>query len=305
MKSTLASILEEVRPLVAQGRPADYIPALAEADPSLLGIAITEAGGGVTACGAAGVRFTIQSISKVLTLAYVLERVGEAAVFSRVGKEPTGDPFNSIIRLETSALRKPFNPMINAGAIVVVGLLPGDSPDERFEGLRAFVARVVGRPDVGIDERVYESERATAARNRAIGWVLKEMRLFEPPVEDVLDVYIRQCSIALDAVELSRIGAFLAFDGRSPLDGRELVAPRTARIVKSVMMTCGLYTGSGAFGIDAGIPAKSGVGGGIVAAVRNRMGIGVFNPALDSNGNSVGGVEALVRLSARLDLGVV
>ncbi|MGI5864206.1 MAG: glutaminase A [Myxococcales bacterium] len=305
MESILASIIEEARPLLAQGRPADYIPALAEAVPSLLGVAITETGGRVIASGDVHVRFTIQSISKVLTLAYALEQVGEAEVFSRVGKEPTGDPFNSIIRLETSALRKPFNPMINAGAIAVVGLLPGSSPDERFEGLRAFIAQVVGRPDVGIDERVYESERATAARNRAIGWVLKEMRLIEPPVEDVIDVYFRQCSIALDAVELSRIGAFLAFDGRSPLDGRPLVSARTARIVKSLMMTCGLYTGSGAFGIDAGIPAKSGVGGGIVAAVRNRMGIGVFSPALDPNGNSVGGVEALVRLSARLDLGVL
>ncbi|HEY3448454.1 MAG TPA: glutaminase A [Myxococcales bacterium] len=301
----LGTIVEEVRPLLAAGKVADYIPALAEASPSSVGVAVTTAEGEHFSAGDARVRFTVQSVSKVLSLSYVLAEVGEEAVFGRVGKEPTGDPFNSIIRLETSTLGKPFNPMINAGAIVVAGLLPGKSPEERVRRLCEFVGEIVGRGDVAVDERVFESERATAARNRSIAWFLEELGLLEIGVDEALDTYFRQCSITLDAVELSRVGAFLARDGISPVSGKKLVEPRAARIVRSLMMTCGLYTGSGAFGIDAGIPAKSGVGGGIVAAVRNRMGIGVYGPALDANGNSIAGVETIIRLSRRLDLCVL
>lgn len=298
----LGSVLEEVRPLLAAGRVADYIPALAEASPESIGLAVTTADGEHFAAGDARARFTVQSVSKVLSLAYVLKEVGEDAVFGRVGKEPTGDPFNSIIRLETSSLGKPFNPMINAGAIVVAGLLPGKSPDERVRRLCRFVGEIVGRNDVEVDERVFKSERDTAARNRSIAWFLEDLGLLGIPVDEALDTYFRQCSITLDAVELSRVGAFLARDGLAPLCNGRLVEPRAARIVRSLMMTCGLYTGSGAFGIDAGVPAKSGVGGGIVAAVRNRMGIGVYGPALDANGNSIAGVQAITRLSAMLDL---
>ncbi|MGC4120571.1 MAG: glutaminase A [Myxococcales bacterium] len=300
----LASVIEEVRPLLAAGKVADYIPALAEADGASIGVALTTAQG-EHCSGDARVRFTVQSVSKVLSLAYVLAEVGEEAVFGRVGKEPTGDPFNSIIRLETSSLGKPFNPMINAGAIVVAGLLPGASPEDRVQQLCRFVGEIVGRNDVAVDERVFQSERGTAARNRSIAWFLEDLGLLELPVDEALDTYFRQCSILLDAVELARVGAFLANDGLSPTSGKRLIAPRAARIVRSLMMTCGLYTGSGAFGIDAGVPAKSGVGGGIVAAVRNRMGIAVYGPALDPNGNSIAGVETITRLCQKLDLCVL
>jgi glutaminase len=305
MRHILEHIHEASLPTARQGTVASYIPALAKADASLLGIAVVTAEGASFAAGAADTRFTMQSISKVLALAYVMTECGEEAVFSRVGQEPSGDPFNSIIRLETSAARKPFNPFINAGAIVVSGLMPGTSPEDKGARFRSFVGRLIGRDDVARDEEVYLSEKSTAARNRSIAWFLKEMDILPGEVEDTLDVYFRQCAVSVDARDLARIGAILSTDGTDPVSGSCLLAPRTTRVIKSLMVTCGLYDGSGEFAVDVGIPAKSGVGGGILATVRDRMGIGIYGPALDQRGNSVAGLEALRRLSDELDLRVL
>jgi glutaminase len=305
MKHILDHIYEAALPTAATGSVASYIPALAKADPSLLGLAVVTAEGEIFASGAADVRFTMQSISKVLALAYVLTECGEEAVFSRVGQEPTGDPFNSIIRLETSAGRKPFNPFINAGAIVVSGLMPGSTPEDKGSRFRTFVGHLISRNDVARDEEVYISEKATAARNRSIAWFLKELDILPGEVEETLDVYFRQCAVSVDALDLARIGAILCTDGVDPTTGNRLLAPRTTRVIKSLMVTCGLYDGSGEFAVDVGIPAKSGVGGGIMATVRDRMGIGVYGPALDRHGNSCAGLEALQRLSDELDLRVL
>ncbi|MDX9958186.1 MAG: glutaminase A [Clostridia bacterium] len=305
MKHVLDHIHEEALPATATGTVASYIPALAKADPSLLGIAVVTAEGEVFSSGAAGTRFTMQSISKVLALGYVLTECGEEAVFSRVGQEPSGDPFNSMIRLETSAARKPFNPFINAGAIVVSGLMPGSTPEDKGARFRTFVGRLIGRDDVTRDEEVYTSEKATAARNRSIAWFLKELGILPGEVEETLDVYFRQCAVSVDARDLARIGAILCTDGIDPTSGVRLLAARTTRVIKSLMVTCGLYDGSGEFAVEVGIPAKSGVGGGIMASVRDRMGIGVFGPALDQHGNSSAGIEALRRLSEELDLRVL
>ncbi len=301
----LEGILDEVRPLLSTGQVARYIPALSRVSPARLGVAIALENGGLIEAGESRARFTIQSISKVLALAYAIEYLGEEAVFERVGTEPTGDPFNSIIRLETSEKRRPFNPMINAGAIVIAGLLPGQGPEERVERLCHFVGQIVGREDVALDEEVYRSEKSTGARNRSIAWFLNELGLVGEDVEGVLDGYFRQCSISLDAVDLARVGAMLAKDGLSTVSGERLVGAHTARIVKSYMMTCGLYTGTGKFGIRVGLPAKSGVGGGLIAAVRNRMGIATYGPALDLDGNSVGGIEVMARLAQRYELSVL
>ncbi|PKL24777.1 MAG: glutaminase A [Spirochaetae bacterium HGW-Spirochaetae-3] len=305
----MQELLERVRaaaaPAALCGKVADYIPALASADPAALGIAVVDAEGNEYAAGDARRRFSIQSISKVLALAYVMTERGEEAVFSRVGKEPTGDPFNSIIRLETSAGRKPFNPLINAGAIVVSGLMPGSSPLDKGERFRAFVGSLLGRGDVARDDAVYGSEKSTAARNRSIAWFLKELGLLPGDVEDTLDVYFRQCAVSVDAVDLARIGAILCLDGVDPVRRGRVLAARTARVCKSLMVTCGMYDGSGEFAVDVGIPAKSGVGGGIMATVRDRFGLGVYGPALDERGNSAAGLAALARLSDELDLRVL
>ncbi len=305
MNDALTRAWRASRPACSGGTVASYIPALAGADPSALGVAAVDAEGRVYEVGDARRRFTIQSISKVLSLAYVMTELGEEAVFSRVGKEPTGDPFNSIIRLETSAGRKPFNPLINAGAIVVSSLMPGDCPADKGERFRSYVGGLVGRPVVERDEEVYLSEKETAARNRSIAWFLKELGLLEGGVEDALDVYFRQCAVSMDAVDLARVGAILAMDGIDPVRGSRAMAARTARVCKSLMVTCGMYDGSGEFAVDVGVPAKSGVGGGIMAAVRDRLGLGVYGPALDERGNSAGGLAALRALSDELDLRVL
>jgi len=305
MKHILDHIHSASLPAASKGTVASYIPALAKADPSLLGIAVVNADGQVFTAGAADTRFTMQSISKVLALAYVMTECGEEAVFSRVGQEPSGDPFNSIIRLETSAARKPFNPFINAGAIVVSGLMPGDTPEDKGARFRAFVGRLIDRDDVAKDEEVYVSEKATAARNRSIAWFLKELDILPGEVEETLDVYFRQCAVSVDALDLARIGAILCTDGLDPIRGSRLLATRITRVIKSLMVTCGLYDGSGEFAVEVGIPAKSGVGGGIMASVRDRMGLGIYGPALDLRGNSSAGLEALRRLSDELDLRVL
>jgi len=293
------------RSCAGDGCVATYIPALARANPQALGLAIVTAQGETLAAGDARTRFTMQSISKVLALAYVMTELGEEAVFSRVGKEPTGDPFNSIIRLETSAHGKPFNPLINAGAIVISGLMPGSSPEDKSARFRGFVGALLGRGDVCMDEEVYESEKSTAARNRSIAWFLKELDILPGEVEETLDVYFAQCAVSVDAVDLAHIGAILCADGIDPIGGSRVLAARTARVCKSLMVTCGLYDGSGEFAVDVGVPAKSGVGGGIMATVRDRMGIGIYGPALDERGNSSAGLEALRRLSDEFNLRVL
>ncbi|MBN1242192.1 MAG: glutaminase A [Spirochaetales bacterium] len=295
-------VVAEARPLAREGSVASYIPALAAADPARVGLALVDADGRSHQAGDSRDRFTMQSVSKPIALALAMESAGEEAVFSRVGKEPTGDPFNSIIRLETSERRKPFNPLINAGAIVVSSLLPGSDAAEKGEAFRAFAGRLAGRATLDRDEEVFRSERETGARNRSIAWFLAELGLLACPVEDALDVYFRQCAALVDALDLARIGAVLALDGLEPGTGERLMAQRSARVVKALMFSCGLYDESGEFGVDAGLPAKSGVGGGLMAAAPGRCGIGAFGPALDRRGNSVAGLAMVRSLSAELGL---
>jgi glutaminase len=284
------------------GRVADYIPALSRADPGAVGAAVVDAAGAIVEAGESRIRFSLQSVSKALALPYVIDTVGEDAVFSRVGREPTGDPFNSIIRLEASSLGKPFNPMINAGAIVVTGLMPGRTGREKADGFQAFAAPLLGLACLEADEEVRSSEAATANRNRSIAWFLKELGLIDGPVEETLDAYFLQCAALVDAASLARFAACLALDGLEAGSGRRLMSRRAARVTKALMMSCGLYDGSGSFCVEAGMPAKSGVGGGIAAAARGRCGIGTWGPSLDAQGNSLAGSHIVRSLSEALDL---
>ena len=284
------------------GRVADYIPALARVDGRKVGAALVDAGGHILESGDSRVAFTLQSVSKAVALPYVIDTVGEEAVFSRVGREPTGDPFNSIIRLEASSLRKPYNPMINAGAIVVTSLMPGRTGAEKVGGFRAWAAPLFGLDELAEDTEVSSSEAATANRNRSIAWFLKELGLLDSPVDETLDAYFRQCATLVDAASLARFAAVLAFDGMDTASGRRMMTSRAARVTKALMMSCGLYDGSGSFCVEAGIPAKSGVGGGIAAAAKGRYGIATYGPALDAHGNSVAGTLVIRGLSEALDL---
>ncbi len=280
------------------GRAADYIPELAKADPGEFGLCVRGADGEVAAFGETGKRFSIQSISKVINLAAALKFLGFRETFSHVGMEPSGDEFNSILKLDTvSAL--PFNPMINAGAIQVAAML---SNIMDFEELADFARAFCMDDGITLNEAVYRSEAETGDRNRAIAYLLKSKGVLQGDPDRALDLYFRMCSLNVNAASLAGLGLTLAGRGENPFTGKHLLHPGYVRTLLSLMYTCGLYDESGAYGVLVGIPSKSGVGGGICAAVPGRWGVGTYGPALNEKGNSVGGVAALQHLSHLLRL---
>lgn len=304
MNKFLEAVVENNRHWTKEGKVATYIPELGKADPNTLGICITTLHGEEYFGGDREVKFTIQSISKIITFMLALLDNGRERVFSKVGVEPTADAFNSIITLETKNTQRPLNPMINAGAIATVSLIEGKNSEEAFNRILNFTRKITGNPDIDINNNVYNSEKATGHRNRALAYFMKSTGVIENDVEEVLDVYFKQCSIEATCRDIARIGAMLANDGVAPWNGERVIPRNIARIVKTVMVTCGLYDASGQFAVEIGVPAKSGVGGGILAAVPGRMGIGVLSPALDSRGNSVAGLKVLEELSKELDLSI-
>jgi glutaminase len=284
---------------VTDGALADYIPELAEVDPAGFGLAISSSDGYVYESGDARTEFTIQSISKPFTYALALDQVGEDIVDSKIGVEPSGEAFNEISVDDTT--KTPKNPMINAGAIAAVALVPGVSPDERFDTIREFYSACAGRR-LDFDEDVYRSEKATGSRNRAIAYMLDSFGVLADDPDDVLDVYFRQCSLRVTSVDLARMGATLARGGINPQTGRRVTSTRVVQRTLSVMVTCGMYNAAGDWVSAVGLPAKSGVGGGIVAVLPGQLGIGVYSPLLDARGNSVRGVLLCRNLSERLGL---
>lgn len=299
----LEEMIEENRYWSNHGQVARYIPELGKADPNILGAAIMDLDGNFISAGDADYEFTIQSISKIITLALALMEVGEEKVFNTVGKEPTGDPFNSIIKLETLRPSKPLNPMINAGAIAITSLINGDrTVDARFQKIANLIKELTGREEVHYDQAVYSSEKNTGHRNRSLAYFMLDEGVIEGDIEEILDLYFRQCAIQLTVKDLARIGGVMANDGCSIETGQEIIPARIARIVKTFMVTCGMYNSSGEFAIDVGVPSKSGVGGGILAAVPHKMGIGVVGPALDERGNSISGIKVLEALSKEFEL---
>lgn len=301
-----ASLPERVaisREMTAFGRPASYIPELAGAPAHALGIAITEPSGRVIAAGDCGLRFTMQSISKVFTLLLALMDNGEEGVFRKVGMEPTGDDFNSMLKLELVEPGIPFNPLINAGAIAISSLIAGATPAEKTQRIFAFLRRLAGDESIVGDDAVYASESATAHRNRSLAYFLKDNRVLgdKDDVEEVLDVYFRHCSALVTCRHIARMGLVLALGGADPATGEQLVPRRFVQIAKTFMFSCGMYNASGEFAIRVGLPAKSGVAGGIMTLVPGRYGIGVVGPALNGKGNSTAGVHLLEELSREFD----
>lgn len=286
------------------GKVASYIPSLANVEPNQLAVAITDKEGITYSAGDDDNLFTMQSVAKVLLLATALREVGFETVFRHVGMESTGDPFNSIIRLETMEIHKPQNPMINAGAIAVTSCIRGKSAQKRFEFLLEYARELLGNPQLTLDEDTFISEMKSGDRNRALGYMLRSTGVICSNVEQDLEVYFKACSILANCKEISFLGAVLAYGGVSPRTGKQLIDPTHVKYICAIMSTCGLYDASGEFALRVGIPAKSGVGGGILGVVPGKMGIGVFSPALDVHGNSVCGINAMEYLSNKLSLSV-
>jgi glutaminase len=298
----LKILVNEARNCAKEGKVADYIPELGKANSSDLSIAIYYPDGKCISAGDINKKFTLQSISKVISLALVLKDRGFPYVFERVGMEPTGDPFNSIAKLETMTPAKPLNPMINAGALVVTHMIAGNSVEERFNRLLGFIRELTGNPHTGYSEKVASSEFETADLNRALCYFLKQHKTINEDVESLLDLYTKQCAVEMNCLDLARIGMIFAMDGIDPVNGKRIMPEKIARICKTFMVTCGMYNASGEFAIKIGIPAKSGVSGGIMGAVPGKFGIGIFGPALDDKGNSIAGIRLLELLSRNYDL---
>jgi len=304
MQNVLNEVININRKYTNYGQVASYIPELKNAKRDDLGICIIDKDNNVYKAGSYNKKFTIQSISKPIILAMALMDNDWSYVFSKVGMEPSGDPFNSIMKLETNDTKKPSNPMINAGAIVTTSLIKGSSSEEKEQRMLRFFRKLANNENIGINYDVYKSEKLTGDRNRAMAYLLKNDGFIDGDVEEILDLYFKQCSIEIDVVDLARIGINLAMYGKDIETGEQLIDERVSRIIKTFMVTCGMYDASGEFAIKVGIPAKSGVGGGIMASVPNTMGIGVYGPALDKKGNSIAGVKMLEELSNRYNLNI-
>ncbi|WP_172252641.1 glutaminase A [Saccharibacillus deserti] len=301
VRQFLPEWLEHSRKQADLGEVASYIPELSKARADALGIHLLDLSGESASAGDCGTTFTLQSISKVFTLILALMDNGEEAVFGRVGMEPTGDNFNSMLKLELVRPGIPFNPLINAGAITVSSMIKGSSPEEKSARILEFFRRLSGGSALQVNEAVYRSEFETGNLNRSISYFLVENGVLDGGVEEVLSVYFRHCSIEATCRDLARMALVLADDGTDPLSGEELIPRRYVQIAKTFMITCGMYNASGEFAIKAGLPAKSGVSGGILTFVPGALGIGVIGPALNAKGNSSAGVHLLERLSQRMD----
>ncbi len=282
------------------GEVADYIPVLAEADPEWFGMSLVEVDGSTHAVGDAGVAFSIQSISKAFVFALVCEAIGHEAVHERVGVNNTGLPFNSVIAVELNK-GSPMNPMVNAGAIATTGLMPGESAEAQWRNVQEGLSRFAGRP-LELDERVYRSEAETNYRNRAIGQLLQSYDRLDTDPHATVDVYTRQCSLSVTATDLAVMGATLADGGVNPITGEQVVSAEVSRDTLSVLAACGMYEFSGEWLFEIGLPAKSGVSGGIVAIAPGKGALGTFSPPLDAAGNSVRGQRACAHLSRALGL---
>jgi len=280
------------------GNVADYIPELGKADPDHFGISLATLDGHVYEVGDSRVAFTIQSMSKPIMFALALDTLGAARVESVIGVEPSGDPFNSI---RLNADNHPFNPMVNAGAIACSGLIREARGDGAFDYIRRALGRFAGR-ELGFDEAVYASESATGDRNRAIGYLLRNSTVIKDDVSKVLEVYFRQCAVLVTARDIAVMAATLANRGINPVTGEQVVTPYAISRTLSVMTSSGMYDYAGEWIYRVGIPAKSGVAGGILAALPARLGLGSYSPRLDSHGNSVRGIKVCEALSSHYDL---
>lgn len=287
------------------GHVATYIPALGKVDPTLLGITYYDLKSNtVYSAGDDNTQFAIESISKVPVLLLALEENGLKNVFQHVDEEPTGFSFNSILNMEINKRHYPMNPFVNTGAIVVNSLIPGKDSAKRFDRILNFMKEICNDPDLTLNEEIYHSESQTGNMNRSLAYYMKANDMFKGDVEDVLDSYFKQCSVNVTTKDLANLAALLANGGIAPWNNQRILKKENATVVKSIMVTAGLYDESGDFSSHVGVPSKSGVGGGLMSAIPQKAGIGVFGPALDKEGNSVAGMKALRNLVEKLNLNI-
>lgn len=296
----LQEIAGEVRPLVGQGRVAEYIPPLARVPRERFGMAVRTVGNDLFAVGDAGERFSIQSIAKVFSLTVAMRLEGDA-VWERVGREPSGTAFNSLVQLEAER-GIPRNPFVNAGALVVLDVVLSHQPDGQ-DLVLDFVRRASASASVGYDEAVASAEEATGHRNRALAHFLRSFGNLRNDPDRVLDAYFRLCSIPMSCVELAAAFHYLATGGLSPA-GEAVATARQVKRVNAVMLTCGVYDEAGDYAYRVGLPAKSGVGGGVVAVLPGRFVAAAWSPGLSEKGNSLAGTMALELLTTKTGLSV-
>ena len=298
LRSVLRELHEKYAP-VRDGKVANYIPELAKANPDWFGICVVTKDGQTFSIGDAEQTFTIQSISKPFVFGLALEMHGRDRVLSKVGVEPTGEAFNAIVLDEAS--NRPFNPMVNSGAIATADLIDGTDFPDRVTRLLAMFSRFCGRK-VHVDNSVFMSERVTGHRNRAIGHLMLNFGMLRDRVEESLELYFQQCSVLITCRDLAVMGATLANGGVNPLTGERAIDQQYVKYMLSIMLSCGMYDYAGEWAYRVGIPSKSGVGGGIVAVIPGVAGIGIFSPPLDIKGNSVRGIRVCEELSTRFGL---
>lgn len=270
------------------GKNANYIPALATVDPHQLGVAYYDlATKKLVSAGDADVRFAIESISKVPVLMLAILQNGLDDVFGKVNVESSGFAFNSILNMEITDSGRPSNPFINAGAILTTSLIQGASREEKFQAILTFMQKIMNDPEITLDTEIYQSEDRTGDINRSLAYYMKGNQILSGDVTDTLDTYFKQCSVLVTAKSLAHLGALLANGGVAPWSGERILSAQEAKYIKALMTTAGLYNESGSFALHIGVPAKSGVGGGLMCAVPKKCGIGFFSPPLDKDGNSV------------------
>ncbi len=298
LRTVLRELYDKYRPL-RDGKVADYIPELAKADPDSFGISVVTKDGQVFSAGDVKQQFTIQSISKPFVFGLALEMHGRDHVLSKVGVEPTGEAFNAIVLDEAS--NRPFNPMVNSGAVATADLIEGKDFPERVSRLIGMFSKYCGR-QVYVDNTVFMSERATGHRNRAIGHLMLNFGMVRDRIEESLELYFQQCSMMVSCHDLAVMGATLANGGLNPISGERAIEQRYVKYLLSIMLSCGMYDYAGEWAYRVGIPSKSGVAGGIVAVIPGVAGIGIYSPPLDAKGNSVRGIKVFEELSERFGL---
>ncbi|OOG66185.1 glutaminase [Rhodanobacter sp. B04] len=300
-QAILDEIRDEVRPLLSQGHVADYIPRLACVPREKFGMAVVTLDGRLYQTGDAAEAFSIQSISKVYTLTLALQSLGDS-LWQRVGREPSGNAFNSLVQLELEN-GLPRNPFINAGALVVADVVLATREDPRAQ-LLTTIRGCSGNPDIRDDPEVALSEKANGFRNAALANFIRSFGNLEHAIGAVLDFYFFQCSLAMSCVDLARGFLFLANRGRCPWSGADILSTDQAKRINALMLTCGTYDAAGDFAYHVGIPGKSGVGGGIVGVIPNQLAVAVWSPALNAKGNSLAGSAALERFTAKTGLSI-
>lgn len=298
----LKEAIEDSRPYAASGNVNMTIPEYDETFKDYLGVSIITTDGECFSAGNIDKYIPMQSTSKIIGLMLALQDFGKDRVFQTVGMEPMGDFFNSISQLESYDSSKPFNPMINAGAIAVSALIKGENVDKRFERYMNFLRQITNNDQLEMSEEVYKAEIANGSRNRSLAYFMHSTGTLVTDVEEALDLYFRMNSVMMCCHDYARIGLFLAKGGIDLDTGENLIPAHHLRTVKAIMMSSGMYNSSGHYAVEAGFPCKSGVSGSIIGSVPGRMGIGVIGPAIDEKGNSTAGGALIKKLSLDLEL---